>query len=81
MTVLVFLLIAAPFSLAFGVFIGNIAAAAPPTSRLYRLRQRLLCLGESERCMCGLNLDRLLFQRCISMEASLYKFIAVLIQS
>ncbi|ESU44544.1 DHHC zinc finger domain protein [Giardia duodenalis] len=63
MTVLVFLLIAAPFSLAFGVFIGNIAAAAPPTSRLYRLRHRLLCLGESEGCMCGLNLDRLLFQR------------------
>lgn len=63
MTVLVFLLIAAPLSLAFGVFIGNIAAAAPPTSRLYRLRHRLLCLGESEGCMCGLNLDRLLFQR------------------
>ncbi|ESU36621.1 DHHC zinc finger domain protein [Giardia duodenalis] len=63
MAILVFLVIAAPLSLAFGVLIGNIAAAAPRTSRLYRLRQCLLCLERNRKGVCVLNLDQLLFQR------------------
>ncbi|EFO61852.1 Zinc finger domain-containing protein [Giardia lamblia P15] len=63
MAILVFLVIAAPLSLMFGVLIGNIAAAAPRTSRLYKLRQCLLCLGRNRKGICGLNLDQFLFQQ------------------
>lgn len=63
MGLLVLLVVAAPVSLALGILLGNIAAAAPHTSCLYKTRQRLLCLGGNKIGACRLSLDRFLFQQ------------------
>lgn len=63
MGLLALLVVAAPLSLALGILLGNVAAAAPHTSCLYRTRQRLLCLGGDKIGACRLNLDKFLFQQ------------------